>query len=287
MLIEDTSVDIIPIPGYTSRAFEISLQPQDAAAESLIVAGLSRANGSYRDELASVAYDFLKECTWILMGSGEAAYEIAYLSERATARDVGFELVRVQSGTYRWHRGSLVQVVPEDVAESRGIPREIRVEADQALHFEIPGGMKRRYLDMIESLEFIDKNPFPRFALDRGAAGLGTPFDSSLLIRTQKMALADATRLVGWNARGTWQEDTLDYYWVWRELAFELFKAELRNLVLLKLNEGLTVAGHRLGFSSRLEIKGLPSVQDVEQARKHLANGDLPFGEILKPFRFL
>ena len=157
--------------------------------------------------------------------------------------------------------------------------------ADQALRFDLPGGMKHRYLEMIESLDFIDKNPFPRFALDSSVAGLGTPFDSSLLIRTQMMALADATRLVGWNARGTWQDDTLDYYWVWRELAFESFKAELRNLILLKLNEGLTLAGQPLGFSTRVEIKGLPSVQDVEQARKHLTSGDLSFGEILKPFR--
>ena len=126
MLIEDASLGIIPIPRLASDAFEINLRPESEAVESLIVAALSRVNGSYRDELAWVVHDCFQECTGVLTAFGEAAYEIAYMSDEATAREVAFELVPVQSGTYRWHRGNLVQVVPEGVAESRGSPGDPR-----------------------------------------------------------------------------------------------------------------------------------------------------------------
>ncbi len=98
------------------------------------------------------------------------------------------------------------------------------------------------------------------------------------------LALAEAGKLIGWNARGLCQEQTLEYYEIYRKLLFERFKIELRTSILGTLNKGLDKAGQKLGFSGQLEIEGLPTLKDIEAAQAHLAVGDQPFREIVEPF---
>jgi hypothetical protein len=133
-----------------------------------------------------------------------------------------------------------------------------------------------------------DKDGIPLHRLlifDRsGMAEVNLPWSRNLLLGI--MALYDATKLIGYNFRDYNMEHITEYYLWHRDLVFEKFKVTLRNSILATLNDGITRAGKELGFSSQIEIKGLPTEDDVAAAQEKLAVGDGTFEEILKTFRY-
>jgi hypothetical protein len=139
---------------------------------------------------------------------------------------------------------------------------------------------------MMEGLAFLSNHTIPDFVFEVGEDGSRkTSFDSTAHIHLEKQALAEAVKLIGWDARGLFREETLEYYDLHRALIFERFKVELRTILLEKINEALTLAGQKMGFSGQLQMTGLPTLNEVEAAQAHLTGGDRPFQEILKPFR--
>ena len=125
----------------------------------------------------------------------------------------------------------------------------------------------------------------PDFALkDFPHSAQNYHYDSSNQVHSQKLALAEAGKAIGWNARGLFQEDVLEFYSLKRHLLFERFKIELRNSILTTLNHGLKLAGKEMGFSAEIIIEGLPTIDHVEKAESELESGTQPFAEIYKPF---
>lgn len=98
------------------------------------------------------------------------------------------------------------------------------------------------------------------------------------------LALAKATRIIGWNARQLFQNEALEYYLTHRFLSFESFKIALRDNILKTLNEGLERAGKIVGFKAHILVTGLSSRSDVEAAMGRLKAGNSTFKEILEPF---
>lgn len=117
-----------------------------------------------------------------------------------------------------------------------------------------------------------------------GYARKRVPFDSGVHTRAHRLAVADACKDLGWNARNFDNEGMLEYYALHRELRFERFKAELRGHLLDSLNEALARTAEKVGFSGRLTIDGVPTISDVKTAETHLAAGDMPFKDLMKPF---
>ena len=138
----------------------------------------------------------------------------------------------------------------------------------------------------MDSLAILSEKIVPDFAMD----AISNPYTDALYDISEhnvwrKRAIADAGKLIGWNARGLIQEDTLEYYILHRQLLFEQFQIELRNSILATLNDGLKRAGRLVGFDAQICIKGLPTLGDVATARAELLAGSKPFKEILQPFQ--
>jgi len=53
--------------------------------------------------------------------------------------------------------------------------------------------------------------------------------------------------------------------------------------MLAVLNEGLRKAGQKIGFSTQIEVTGLPTIIEVEDAIEKLNSSRKPFTELMDP----
>jgi hypothetical protein len=98
------------------------------------------------------------------------------------------------------------------------------------------------------------------------------------------LALVEAVKPIGWNARGTFNNCVLSYYWIRMSLTFEKFKIRLREAMLATLNRSLQRIGEKVGFKAEIKMEGLPTIADVDNASDQLASGAMPFTEVMKVF---
>jgi|GEM_PF-728944 len=284
MLIQDVAAGIVPIGGRTeNKSFNVALVPFDTKVEELIEAAISR--NDYSHNLADAVCDFIHDCSQIILSYKDAPYEIVYCTNKEDGKVVGFKLVPIQPRTVLWQHGKLVQYVPPDVAQERKVSQYIPLPLERVLIFKQPSNVEDKVHRMMEELASLSGSMFPDFTLP--AAGNDPKsfrYDVKEIIRARMLAIASAGKPIGWNARGTFGEEVLEYYELYRRLLFEQFKIELRNSVLSTLNEGLERAGHELGFSGHIEMNGLPTLEDVKLAQAQLEGGKRPFNEIFAPF---
>jgi hypothetical protein len=283
MLIDDVVHHIVPSSSHNT-AFRVTLEPADAKAEQLIAAALNRDD--YHTDLASATRNFFSQCAQTVMAYGEATYELVYLSNPDDETVVEFQLASIQPLTVMRRRGQLVQYIPAEVARTRSGSQYIPLEADRIITFPLPTSVQKGFSAMMEGLAFLSNHKIPDFVFQAGDdVSKQIPFDLTAHVHLEKRVLAEAGKLIGWNARGHFREEALEFYDLHRVLVFERFKIELRTILLEKVNEAFTLAGQKMGFSGQLRMSGLPALKEVEEARAHLSAGDRPFGEILKPFR--
>ena len=99
-----------------------------------------------------------------------------------------------------------------------------------------------------------------------------------------EMAFASAMKEIGWTARGLFREGKLSYYSAYTQLIFEKFKLRLREAFLAQLNEALSNIGQLMNFSSKIEITGLPTHEEIDGAFAQLKAGGNAFTAIMEPF---
>lgn len=179
----------------------------------------------------------------------------------------------------------MVQYVPHEVATQRHLPQFVPLSPDRVLRFEPPQSLRDKCGPMMESLAVLSTLIMPEFVLqDAQRDKPRIPYDSSIHVRAHKLALAEAGKLIGWNSRGLFDDDALEFYLLHRQLKFHRFVIEMRGEILSKVNEALALAGKELAFSAQLKIEGLPTIRDVEVAEQKLAAGSCTFKEVLEPF---
>lgn len=182
------------------------------------------------------------------------------------------------------HAG-FVQQIPQKTAERLGISNSINLPSDSILVFQLSPALRKGLEETLQGLVVLSKKLIPEFALNNlGEAASRFNYDSANQIYARKLALAEAGKAIGWNARGLFTDDMLEYYSLKRHLSFEKFKIELRNSIVQTLNEGLKRVGQHMGFEAQIRLHGIPTLSDVERAESELAAGGKAFGEILKPF---
>jgi hypothetical protein len=115
--------------------------------------------------------------------------------------------------------------------------------------------------------------------MEQSARG-GTPYSFTEHQCERAELFAKVTEPVGWNVRGLFQDNLLAPYEVWRRLRFLEFKVRLRNLIMDRLNTTLSEVGSQMGFQAAIELSGLPSLQDVEDAKNDLRNGQRSLNDL-------
>jgi len=249
----------------------------------MVKEAVDRRGNSYTLEAA--VYDFFQDCAQSIMAYEKAIFEIVYTSREGDRNPVGFELVSTPPGSVFCRLGKWKQSIPADYAKGKALPRTIALPAENIIVFEQPVYVRKKIGGIMESLAFLSGDLFPSFTLEAtDEESNRVPYNPMELIRSRRLAMADAGKLIGWNARGTFNDQTLEYYQLHRFLLLKKFQIELRNSIHSTLNEVIDRAGAKLGFSGHLEIEGLSTLVEVETAQKHLALGDCPFKDIIAPF---
>lgn len=285
MLIEDVSHQVTPLGLRTTRVgFEAGVVPRNEAVSDLVAAALSRHGQGF--DLAEAIHDFFSQCSGLLMTYGEAVYESVPVIRKADEQLAAFELEPIPWGTYTRRRGGLVQRVDPEVAQDLGVPETIEVPEADIVSFDLPSYVARGHRRMMEALTRLSDPVLPGFALKSDPLDpKRVPLDSTAHIRSRLVAVAAATRHIGWNARGLFDREITEYYQLHRFLAFERFKVELRESILSTLNQWLERVGGRMGFQARIELRGLSTREDCQAVERDLQSGGRPFKEVVDAFR--
>jgi hypothetical protein len=281
MFQEDVSLGIMPIGGRSSRpGFNIKLCPADKAAQTTVIAGLERDH--HGNSLADTLWEFLRLVAADVCAAGEATFEIVYLEEPKTQKLVGFDLAFISQDQLVKKWNQLYQVVPADLARNRNVSELIPLAEDELLIFKPPPEFDKSLRDLRENLAELDRSRFPLMLVEATRSNI--PYDFTAHQRSMNLALVEAVKPIGWNARGTFNNFVLSYYWIRMSLTFEKFKIRLREAMLATLNRSLQRIGEKVGFKAEIKMEGLPTIADVDNASNQLASGAMPFTEVMKVF---
>jgi hypothetical protein len=283
MLPEDVSLGIMPIGGRSSRPdFKVTLCPADKAVKEIITSGINRRDYGYGSSLADTLYEFFRLLAADLCAAEKAVFEIVYLEEPKTGKVIGFELAFIGGNQIVENKGQIYQSVPPELARERNIPQLIPLARENLMVFKAPADFEKPLRDVRQNLRQLDKKRFPMMMLE--ATKKNVPYDFKAHERSMKLALVEAVKPIGWNARGTFNDCVLSYYWIHLSLTFEKFKIQLRETMLATLNDGLGRIGEKIGFKTQIKIDGLPTLADVDTASRNLNSGTMPFTEVMKTF---
>ena len=215
---------------------------------------------------------------------GKATFEIV-LHRTSAGEYVGFDFFFIEAGSIAQVEGSTVQRIPKALADRRGLPMTIKLPENGLIVFDEPHQYKGHLNSLMDVLALVSGPPSPPFAMPSLETGKMTvPYDFSAHNGTRLRLIGEATRKIGWDARGMLRDSMGEAYEVARHIRFQLFLIHVREHLLKKINRAIRVAGEQIGFSTELKFNGLPTEHDVLVAQKHLANGTASFGDILKPF---
>jgi len=282
MLIEDVELSCLPIPGYSTKNYRVTLTASQPNIEKLIIEAIE-TEYDYQD-LAQSIYEFFHTCVRVIMVYGHAGYEIAYSSRDGGDFD-SFEFVLIPPSAFKVRKNRFRQYVPLELANQLKLETQfINFPPDNILLFTLPDYVQPYHKTMMDALAYLGRNLYPRWAL-QNLYERKIPFSQSDYALSREIALAKATRIVGWNARNYNSDYKFEHY-VWRrQLLFYKFLCSLRASILEKFNEGLHRVGKKMNFTAELSIEGLPTIADAELALEKLQQGDLTtFEEVLKPF---
>jgi hypothetical protein len=109
-----------------------------------------------------------------------------------------------------------------------------------------------------------------------------TPYNFSRHQQEQGELFATVTEPIGWNIRRLFKDNHLEPYDVWRDLRFLEFKIRFRDLIINRLNQALRQVGERLGFEATVELSGLRTLAEVEEAKDDLRTGRRGLNDLAK-----
>jgi hypothetical protein len=281
MFLEDVALRIMPIGGSArTRPFKVTLEPPDPKSERIIIAALSRER--FDDSLESSLSEFCRPLASELCATDRALYEIVYLEDSASQKLVGFELFFIPQQQTVERRDEILQVIPSDVAQQRGVSELIPLPCEDLVAFKLPCSFRKAIQHLRENLSQLGGFEFAGLVMEAQRGKV--PYEFKTHQRSMNLALAEACRDIGWTARGAFNGEVLSYYWIQKLLVFEKFQIALRESILEALNDGLSRIGRKIGFQATLTISGLPTNQEVDEAMQNLRSGSTAFTDIMDPF---
>ncbi len=284
MFLEDVSLRLVPISisGNDSR-ISAYIFPENSSLEQKLCSALDISRqGHYHRDLGGAVSEFLRFLMVELCLADHAVFEIAYFRPNSDAPKDDFELVLLNSKQIfrRWNRW--YQSVPAEIAQERNVAEQIALQSENIVSFSLPSHLREAVTKAMTSLSAVSDHGWHDLAMKAQSEQL--PYEFSTHHRSMGLALAEATKQIGWAARGSFADSVTNYYSLRQNLRFKLFLLEVRESLLDQLNTVLEIVGKNLGFLSRLYIGGLPSRLDLERALAQLESGERPFTEIMDAF---
>lgn len=249
--------------------------PDAEKAEPLIEHALSEEDWTH--SLSDSVFKFVRSTAQHLVISGPVTYEIDYLDPEAStsATPVEFRLELVLPGTLSYHGRQPIQYIPSAFGGPRDKTGLTYVDLDPAtlVTFRLDQAEEEAVRKMVSFLRAASSLQGAETPLMEQSMSGGTPYSFAEHQRERGELFAKVTEPIGWNVRGLFQGDHLAPYEVWRHLRFLEFKIRLRDLIMNRLNATLSEVGSQLDFQAAIELSGLPTLQDVDNAKDDLRSG--------------
>lgn len=279
MLLRDLE-SVFPYP-LRDENFEVEVLgddlPPDTANGIADALTTERRHGRHR-QLNEALRHFGAECAPHLVAFGVAAYELAFVTSAEQSPE-RFRLHLIHPYRRRWGRRQHYLVEADG---SRG--KWITLPRESVIEFQLPDTRRPRVAQAVEALAAANVYSATRARL---VFARGVPYNFSRHVSIERELLARATAPIGWRGRGLFTDEQLEPFRLVRDLRFEAFQAELRDVILRGLNEALARAALRIGITARLVVRGLPDAHDVAREIKRVRDGpgaDVSLQDVLKPF---
>jgi hypothetical protein len=287
MLTEDLHLGIMPIGGKSHNTdFAVVLRPHSEQVEQLVSQALPSHFGR-EDDLTRALCHFMDEAAGVIAYYGTAFFEIVYYKDANSEKPEAFAFERVVNNGLINFLGVPIQFVPRQAIPSvnEGSRRFVRLRRRDMMILQIPRELGGRiaHRRLISNLQWLGRSVIPDFVTEDMAKQKRTKgYEFSVYKRNQSAYLARATRHLGWPARQSFNDESLEYYQVYRILRFQKSKALLREHIMQGLNQSLHRVGRRMGFDARIAIEGIPRSIDYDRHILALQSGELSFEEAMK-----
>lgn len=293
MFIEDVRLYVMPIGGEsrTRPDFSIELVPDSPVARSIITYAFAPRDYYYHkySEVTKAVSGFIQESAFTLAYEGVLYYEVAkgeWPTGAVEPREIengscfkeAFKPLYIPGRVIRLANRYL-QIVPP--AEWTRTGKKIAaIPASDVWSLRIPSelGGPRKHRILLKTLVRAS-TPLPDF-VSEAMKGLSEISDFSLssFHRQQHLIVASESASWGWPARDLWGESTLQYFYYYRHLRFALSMAILREHIIASINGLLD----RVGFPSRLVLKGLPTPSEIKGYMEKLEKGEMTLDDAWK-----
>jgi len=293
MFIEDVRLYVMPIGGEsrTRPDFSIGLVPDSPAARSIITYAFAPRDYYYHkySEVTKAVSGFVQESAFTLAYEGVLYYEIAkgeWPTEAVEPREIeeeprfkeAFRLLYIPGRVIRLANYYLQIVPPAEWARTG--KKFAAIPASDVWSLKIPSelGGPRNHRTLLKTLVRAS-TPLPDFVSD-ATKKLSEIHDFSFggFHRQQHLAVASESASWGWPARDLWRESVLEYFSYYRHLRFALSMAILREHIIASINDLL----ERIGFPSRLVLKGLPTPSEIKSYIVEMEKGEMTFDDAWK-----
>jgi hypothetical protein len=300
MYAEDVRLGTFPIGARVAeKRLHWSLEPSDHTRERMVVDALNfgESFGARDESLAEAVCEWGNHCASAVAMTGRCLFELAYWVSGDSLEPVGFALVPLNR--YRIERSgyAFLQLVPEGARALGKSPRDgyqrlpagrVTIPGERIVEVAWPH-FESSDVDVSTVFRLLGPDAATNFVIEglRQPAAERVPLDYDLARRTERVAIARATKAVGWDGRSHFSDYQTEYYSTARMLRFVRFKCQLRELVLSALDDALSRVGQRMGFCARLGVSGLPTAEDVVAAERELAAGSVGAADLRRRFRML
>jgi hypothetical protein len=219
------------------------------------------------------------------MRDGKAAFEIVLLRDRTSKEVVGFDFFGIDVRSLTFKREAVIQTVPNEWATQRKVPTKIELDHGKLVVFSLPTEFEN-LSETKDALSQMGGAALVRM-YETAQADNKLGYDAKEHIRAEHLAIAAATRAMGWSANQNLYELFTEYYVLYRRLVFERSIISLRESILATLNDGLQRVAAEFKKTAKLGIHGLPTIDDVNRAMGEVSTGDRTFGSVLDDFSLL
>jgi hypothetical protein len=279
MFSQDLGHQIIPSGIDRDWGHELTVESTDPNAEKILARGFDTSRGpGYAWELAHPLSEFTRLTTAELCDHAQAVYEIAYLYSPGQERPVGFELAHLPFYQLRRSFGRLYQVVPADVAEHRKCARRIRLPGENLAIFQLPGSLRNRLARAMTAYERLSVGHIS--SLYRTSMAQNAPYDFTTHQRSLRLALMEAARLTGWDARGDYREQVLASYWLKQHIEFLRLSLRVREALMAQIDDVVHRVGEKIGFTAQVRLSGFYSDAELDGIHQLIDEGKTPFTKI-------
>ena len=295
MFLEDVGNQILPyISSRSGKKIEFELHPIDENEIDRINVLFFNLSGYGYSRPIDFFPDLFKKITYSLVSRGRITFEIANTKVQYTKKEskrsphnknniFTTQCLIPINGLILNYPTSLIQIIPyQKNIQSKKI--WTTVPNSSVWFLKIPDQLGGRWSSKsIQRKLFHSSKLKPDFITEYGNEVINN-INITDFYKQRMILQLNATKKWGWDGGISFMNDrqVTEFYLFYKQLIFNRSLAILREYLQSEINNLLT----RLNYSSRLIIKGLPSVGEIQEKIDLYNNGQFSFDEILEFFKY-